>query len=390
MENLKTNTIIALLIALVCPSAICAEVKVGAARTEEYVPMLHGKRVALLSNHTGLVGDKHTLDLMLEEGVNVTTIFSPEHGFRGTADAGEHVNSSTDEKTGIRIASMYDGKTRMPSAETMDGFDVIVCDLQDVGLRFYTYYCTMLDLMKAAGTYEKEFIILDRPNPNGMTIDGPILDMAFESGIGRLPIPTIHGMTLGELALMAKGEGWVKGIEKLNLSVIECEGYTHQTRYELPVAPSPNLGSMKAVYLYPSTCFFEGTVMSLGRGTDKAFTIYGHPDMKGMDYSFTPKSRPGAKNPPHQDKKCFGRDLSDMDDEEIIANGLNLEYVTEAYKRMDLGEKFFNRQFNLLAGNDQIKKMIMAGKNADEIRASWQNDVEKFREQRKKYLIYSE
>lgn len=390
MKILNRQGIVLFIMALLCPFFMLAEVRVGAAKTEEYVPLLKGKRIALLSNHTGIVGDKHTLDLMLEKGLNVTTIFSPEHGFRGTADAGEHVNSGKDEKTGIKIASMYDGKTRMPSVSTMDGFDVIVCDLQDVGLRFYTYYCTMLDLMKAAAAHGKEFVVLDRPNPNGMTVDGPILDMAFESGIGRLPIPVVYGMTMGELAQMAKGEGWLEGAEKLKLKVIACDGYNHRTRYELPVAPSPNLGSMKAVYLYPSTCFFEGTVMSLGRGTDRAFTIYGHPDMKGMNFSFTPKSRSGAKNPPHQDKKCYGRDLNGLDDEEIIAGGLNLEYVIDAYRRMGMGEKFFNRSFNLLAGTDRIKKMILAGKSADEIKVTWQDDVEKFKKQRKKYLIYDE
>lgn len=380
--------LIALLIATTFSSQ--AEVKPGAARTDVYVPMLKGKRVALLSNHTGMVGDRHTLDMMLDEGLIVSTIFSPEHGFRGTADAGEHVNSGRDEKTGIKISSLYDGKKRMPSKETMDEIDVIVCDLQDVGLRFYTYYCTMTDLMNAAAAYGKEFIVLDRPNPNGMTVDGPILDMKFSSGVGRLPIPVVYGMTMGELALMAKGEGWINNAENLTLNVVACENYNHQTRYRLPIAPSPNLPDMKAVYLYPSTCFFEGTTMSLGRGTDMPFTVYGHPEMKGRSFSFVPKSRSGAKNPPHQDKKCYGVDLRSLDDEEIIAEGMNLEYVIDAYNAMNQGEKFFNRMFNLLAGTDKIKEMIMAGKSADEIKATWKDEVDEFKIRRKPYLLYAE
>ena len=308
-----------------------AEVVLGAARTSEYVPLLKGKRVALLSNQTGMVGDKHTLDLMLENGVNVVTIFSPEHGFRGNADAGEHVSSSVDEKTGIPIASLYDGKSPMPSKQVMDGIDVIVTDIQDVGLRFYTYYVTMINLMDAAVTYDKQFMVLDRPNPNGMYVDGPILDMKLKSGVGRLPITTVHGMTLGELAQMANGEGWLKEGKKCDLTVIPCENYTHQTRYQLPIAPSPNLPNMLAIYLYPSTCYFEGTTVSLGRGTDWPFQVYGHPDMTGYAFSFTPKSRFGAKTPPQMDKLCYGVDLHNLKAEDVIAKGINLEYVIDAH-----------------------------------------------------------
>ena len=230
---------------------------VGAERTSKYLPLLKGKRIALLSNQTGVVGpkhDKHTLDLMLELGLNVTTIFSPEHGFRGKADAGEHVKSSVDEKTGIPIASLYEGKSRMPSKETMDRFDVIVTDIQDVGLRFYTYYITMVNMMDAAATYGKEFVVFDRPNPNGMTVDGPILDMKLKSGVGWLPITTVYGMTMGEIARMTNGEGWLTDGKKVKLTVIPCKNYTHQTRYKLPIAPSPNLPNMLSIYLYPSTC----------------------------------------------------------------------------------------------------------------------------------------
>ena len=370
--------------------AASAAVVVGAASTDEYVPLLKGKKVALLSNHTGMVGNEHVLDIMLAEGVNVTTIFSPEHGFRGTADAGEHVSSSVDEKTGIPIASLYDGKSRTPKKEVMDNIDIIVTDIQDVGLRYYTYYCTMVDLMNAAIAYGKEFMVLDRPNPNGMYVDGPILDMKYESGVGRLPITVVHGMTLGEIANMANGEGWLKDGKKVKLTVIKCKNYTHQTRYELPIAPSPNLPNMHSIYLYPSTCYFEATPVSLGRGTDKPFQVYGHPDMKGYSFSFTPRSIDGAKNPPQLDKLCHGVDLTGIPDEEIIARGINLEYVIDAYNNLGIGDKFFTSFFEKLIGNGEIRKMIEEGKSADEIKATWKGDVEKFKKQRKPYLLYAE
>lgn len=368
-------------------------VVVGAERTTEYLPLLKGKRIALLSNQTSVVGpkhDKHTLDLMLEMGLNVTTIFSPEHGFRGKADAGEHVSSSVDEKTGIPIASLYEGKSRMPSKETMDRFDVIVTDIQDVGLRFYTYYITMVNMMDAAAAYDKEFIVFDRPNPNGMTVDGPILDMNLKSGVGWLPIPTVHGMTMGEIAMMTNGEGWLNNGKKIKLTVIPCKNYTHQTRYELPIAPSPNLPNMLSIYLYPSTCYFEGTPVSLGRGTDWPFQVYGHPDMKGCDFSFTPTSRPGAKTPPQLGKLCHGVDLHNLKAEDVIAKGMNLEYVIDAYNNLKIGDKFFTPFFDKLAGRTYIREMIQAGKSANEIRARWQDDVARFKEQRRPYLLYPE
>lgn len=371
-------------------TAASAAVVVGAASTDEYIPLLKGKKVALLSNHTGMVGNEHVLDIMLDKGVNVTTIFSPEHGFRGTADAGEHVSSGVDEKTGIPIASLYDGKSRTPKKEVMDNIDIIVTDIQDVGLRYYTYYCTMVDLMNAAITYGKEFMVLDRPNPNGMYVDGPILDMKYESGVGRLPITVVHGMTLGEIANMANGEGWLKDGKEVPLTVIKCKNYTHQTRYELPVAPSPNLPNMHSIYLYPSTCYFEATPVSLGRGTDKPFQVYGHPDMKGYSFSFTPRSIDGAKNPPQLDKLCHGVDLTGIPDEEIIARGINLEYVIDAYNNLGIGDKFFTSFFEKLIGNGEIRKMIEEGKSADEIKATWKGDVEKFKKQRKPYLLYAE
>lgn len=363
-------------------------VVVGAARTDIYVPQLKGKRIALLSNQTGLVGNRHVLDIMLEKGLNVVTIFSPEHGFRGNADAGEHVASSVDEKTGIPIASLYDGKSPMPKKETMDLFDVIVIDLQDVGLRYYTYYVTMINLMDAAIIHHKEVMVFDRPNPNIMNVDGPILDMSLKSGVGRLPIPILYGMTMGELAQMANGEGWLTEGKRVPLTVIPCDNYTRHTRYTLPVAPSPNLPNMTSIYLYPSTCFFEGTPVSLGRGTDWPFQVYGHPDMKGCDFTFTPESRPGAKKPPCLNQLCHGVDLHNIDHEQAIAQAINLNYVIDAYRKMDIGEKFFTRFFDLLMGNRQVKQMIMDGKSADEIKATWADGISKFKAQRKPYLIY--
>ncbi len=365
-------------------------VVVGAAKTDSYVPQLMGKRIALLSNHTGMVGDKHTLDIMLENGLNVVTIFSPEHGFRGSADAGEHVSSSVDPATGIPIASLYDGKRRGPAPEVMEGLDVIVCDIQDVGLRYYTYYCTMLELMRAAADYGKDFMVLDRPNPNGMYVDGPILDMKYESGVGRLPIPVVHGMTLGELAKMIIGEGWLGNDRKLKLDVVTCDNYTHSTRYELPVAPSPNLRTMHAIYLYPSTCYFEGTPVSLGRGTEAPFEIYGHPEYRGGSFDFTPESLPGAKTPPQLGNLCHGVDLRGISDEQVIANGLDLSYVIDAYQHTLLGEKFFTSFFEKLIGRGDIRYMIMEGMTADQIKATWADDVARFRQQRAPYLLYAE
>ena len=360
----------------------------GAEQTKAYLPILKNKRVALFSNHTGMVGNKHTLDVLLENKINVVAIFSPEHGFRGNADAGEHVSSSVDEKTGVPILSLYDGNLGRPSEANMRKFDILVVDIQDVGLRFYTYYASMVRLMDACAEYNRKMLILDRPNPNGFYVDGPILDMKYKSGVGWLPIPVVHGMTLGELALMTNGERWLPASRVCDVTVIPCKNYTHQTKYRLPIPPSPNLPNMKSIYLYPSTCFFEATPVSLGRGTDKPFQVYGHPNMKGYSFSFTPRSIPGAKNPPQLDRLCYGVDLSGKTDEEIWEKGLDLSYLIDAYRNLNLDDHFFRPFFELLIGNDSIRKMIKEGKSADEIKATWQDDVQKFREQRKPYLLY--
>ena len=366
------------------------EVIVGAEQTEAYLSLLKGKRIALFSNHTGMVKDKHLLDVLVENRINVVAVFSPEHGFRGDAGAGDKVASSVDPKTGVPIVSLYDGTPGGPGAAHMDKFDLLIVDMQDVGLRYYTYYVTMVKLMDACAANQKKVIILDRPNPNGHYVDGPILDMKYKSGVGWLPIPVVHGMTLGELALMVNGEKWLTDGRVCNLTVIKCKNYTHQTLYRLPIPPSPNLPNMTSIYLYPSICYFEATPVSLGRGTGLPFQIYGHPNMKGYDFTFTPRSVPGAPNPPQKDRLCYGVNLSTLSDEEIWKKGIDLSYVIDAYRNLNLDDHFFRSFFENLIGVDYVRRMIKQGKSADEIKAVWQNDVVKFKQQRKPYLLYDE
>lgn len=361
----------------------------GAESVDEYYPLLKGKKVAVLTNQTGIIGKTHLVDSLIALKVNIVAIMSPEHGFRGDADAGEHVSSSVDKKTGIPIKSLYEGNTNKPSAALIQEIDVLLFDLQDVGVRFYTYLTTMARMMEACAENGKEMIILDRPNPLGFYVDGPLLDMKFKSGVGWLPIPVVHGMTLGELAMMINGEKWLSNGIQCNIKVIKCKNYTHSSMYELPVKPSPNLPDMRSIYLYPSTCYFEATPVSLGRGTDKAFQMYGHPNMKGYKFSFTPRSIPGAKYPPQLNKECFGVDLTKSPSiEEINKRGINLDYVIDAYTNLNLDDHFFRSFFELLIGRDYVRKMIKEGKSAKEIEATWANEVAKFKEQRKPYLLY--
>lgn len=410
-------------------------VVLGDERFEEYQPLLQGKRVAVFSNQTGIVGDKvtgskladalaeyggcfprkrvdeislipftepsvpggkieygqHIVDALIEKGVDVKAIFSPEHGFRGNADAGEHVSSSVDEKTGVEILSLYEKGSRIPSKEKTDKFDVLVIDIQDVGLRYYTYYITMHHLMEACARDGKQVVILDRPNPNGFYVDGPVLDMKFKSGVGWLPITTVHGMTLGELALMINGEKWLEN-GTCDQTVIPCLNYTHNTRYSLILPPSPNIKDMRAVYLYSSTCYFEGTVVSLGRGTQFPFETYGHPAMTGYSFSFVPRSIPGAKSPQFLDEECHGVDLRRKPLRDIWAEKINLEYVIDAYRNLNMGDKFFgkNNFFELLAGVDWFRSMIGNGSSAAGISARWASDVENFKSRRALYLLYPE
>ena len=361
----------------------------GAQSVNEYLPLLKGKRVALLSNHTGMVTEKrHVVDTLVSSGVNVVCIMSPEHGFRGSADAGEHVSSSVDEKTGIEIVSLYGVKHK--NEDLTKRFDVMVFDLQDVGVRFYTYYITMTKMMEACAEAGKEFIVLDRPNPIGYLTDGPILDMKYKSGVGYLPIPTAHGMTLGELALMINGEKWLKDGIQCKLTVIKCKNYNHKNLYRLPLKPSPNLPDMRSVYLYPSTCYFEQTPLSLGRGTDKPFQVYGHPNIKDKEFTFTPVPNYGAKDPRYKNQVCYGVDLRrEPSIAQIMEDGINFSYIIDAYKSMNLDRNyFFGSGFELETGQLWIRNMIKEGKSAAEIKAAWAKDVEAFKKQREPYMLY--
>ncbi len=365
----------------------------GDERFDFYLPLIKEKKVALFSNHTAMIRGRHLVDHLVERGINITAIFSPEHGFRGKADAGAKVEDEVDAQTGVPILSLY-GQNRQKNLgpEAMQTFDVLLVDIQDVGLRFYTYYVTMCHLIDACSASNKEVVVLDRPNPNGHYVDGPILDMKLRSGVGHLPIPVVHGLTLGELAQMAIGEKWLNEGNNCKLTVIPCLNYTHQTHYALPVAPSPNLPNMQAVYLYPSLCPFEGTVVSLGRGTDKPFQLYGHPLMKGKyTFSFTPRSVSGATRPPLLDQQCYGVDLSTLPYEKIWEGKINLSYVIDAYqclKAQGKAEGFFTSFFDKLLGQTYVREMIIEGRSETEIRARWKQDVDQFKAKRKKYLLY--
>ena len=364
------------------------EVIVGAQDTAAYMPLLRDRRVTVLANHTAMYDtESHIVDVMHREGINIVGIFAPEHGFRGAVEAGAKVENGVDSKTGIRILSLYNGNTQRPSDEVMRSFDMLVVDMQDVGLRFYTYYISMLRMVDACAEFGCEVIVLDRPNPNGHYVDGPILDMKYKSGVGWLPIPVVHGLTMGEIATMAIGEGWAKPAK---LTVVKCQNYDHTTHYTLPIAPSPNLPTQHSIYLYPTTCLFEGTVLSMGRGTEAPFELYGHPDLKGYDFTFTPMPNAGSAKPPHMGKPCYGKDLRTLPNEVIWTEGIDLNYIVEAYHNLGLGEKFFTQMFEKLIGVGYVREMIMEGHTAKDIEAMWTEDVENFKAQRRKYLLYNE
>ena len=364
-------------------------IETGAEQTGRYLPLLEGRRVGIMTNHTGTVGRTHLVDTLRSLGVDIRVVFAPEHGFRGQADAGESVASYRDRKTGIDVVSVY-GSTKRPPDSIMQRLDVLLFDIQDVGLRYYTYLSSMHYLMEACAANGKRLIVLDRPYPNGFYVDGPVLEAKHRSFVGMHPIPVVHGMTLGELARMIDGEGWLRDGLRCKLTVIPCRGYTHRSRNRLPTAPSPNLPNMRAVYLYPSLCFFEGTPVSLGRGTDFPFQAYGHPELQG-DFSFTPRSNAGAKNPPLKDKLCHGVDLrTSPSDERIWERGVDLGYVIDCYRQLNLGEKFFTPMFDRLTGTDYVRQMILQGAGADRIKARWADDVKRFKQTRKPYLLYEE
>lgn len=360
----------------------------GAYQTDIYVAEIVNKRVALVVNQTSIINQTHLLDTLLKLNVNVTKLFSPEHGIRGRAADGELVDNSIDERTKIPIVSLY-GKNRKPSKKDLQGVDIVVFDLQDVGTRFYTYISTLSYVMEACAEKNIKVIVLDRPNPNGYFIDGPVLDSNFSSFVGLHQVPAVYGLTIGEYALMVNGEGWLSNNLKCDLTVIPCLNYTHDSIYKLPIKPSPNLPTEEAVLLYPSLCFFEGTVVSVGRGTEKPFEVIGHPNYSDASFKFTPKQIDGVTvNPPHKNTECNGILLSEYVDEIKANKKINLSLLINMYNDLNIGEKFFNNYFDKLAGTDILRKQIIEGKTEDEIRESWQEDIEKYKDVRKKYLIY--
>ena len=372
-------------------------IKTGAEQTEKYLPLLKGKRVAIVANQTSIISKTSLVDSLKSLEVNIIKIFGPEHGFRGTASAGAVVADSVDAKTGIPEISLY-GKKSKPSKEDLANVDVVVFDIQDVGARFYTYINLLARVMESCAENKKELIILDRPNPNGFTVDGPILDMKLKSGIGMFPIPITHGMTIGELAQLYNGEGWLENKVRSNITVIPVANYSHDMEYVLPVAPSPNLNTQQSILLYPSLCLFEGTIISQGRGTYFPFSVLGNPDLKGKyEFSFTPVSIKGmAETPLHQDKVCYGLDLRKYDASEFRKTGqINLKWLIEMYQAYPHKEKFFDfRQskqmgnFDKLAGTTLLKEQIIAGKSEKEIRESWEPGLSEFKKLRTKYLLY--
>lgn len=368
------------------------ETIVGAARLEAYLPVLKGKRVALLINQTSRVNEVSLLDTLLHSGVNITKIFVPEHGFRGTADAGAHIRNDRDPATELPVISLY-GNNKKPDARAMSDIDVLIYDLQDVGVRFYTYISTLEYVMEACAEHRKTLIVLDRPNPNRHIVDGPVLDTALRSFVGMQPIPVLYGMTAGEYALMLKGEQWAKGTASLELSVIPCLNYPGNTPYVLPVPPSPNLKNMAAIYLYPGLCFFEGTCVSVGRGTAKPFQQWGHPDFKPyFSYYFVPKRMEGASQPLLENRQCYGILLAEdaATARNLVGSHLNIDFLIDAYRMSADKTKFFNTFFEKLAGTKLLRQQIVNGVSRDEIRASWNPDLEAFKQIRRKYLLYKD
>ena len=381
----------------------------GAERMQVYLPMLKGKAVAVFANQTSMVKNTHLVDTLLASGINIVKIFGPEHGFRGDADAGEQVKDAKDKKTGLPVISLY-GNHKKPTPDDLKDVDVLIFDIQDVGVRFYTFISSLQYYLEAALENHKPLLILDRPNPNGFYVDGPVLDMQFTSFVGMQAIPIVYGMTIGEYALMLCGENQLSAkanaINAYNVTtnptvdtpfhvqVIKCKNYDHNSKYILPVMPSPNLKEMQSIYLYPSTCFFEGTVLSEGRGTDKPFQVFGHPALPNNLYAFTPKPNAGAKNSKCFYLQCYGWNLSGSNEEvlKLLDNKIQLKYLIEAYKLFPGKDTFFlkNNFFNKLAGNDVLMQQVKDGKTAREIRSSWVPELNKFKVIRIKYLLYND
>jgi len=358
----------------------------GADRPDQYLPLLKGKRIGLVVNHTATAKGMHLVDFLMSQGITMKALFTPEHGLRGEADAGEKINNSVDEKTGIPIISIY-GKINRPTPEHLADIDLLIYDIQDVGCRFYTYISALHYVMEACAENGKPLLVLDRPNPNGDYCDGPILKPGFRSGVGVDPIPVVHGCTVGEMALMINGEGWLKNGLKCELKVIPMKNYTHQSTYSPPIKPSPNLPNYTSIRLYPSLCLFEATNVSIGRGTTFPFQVLGYPDQKFGSFSFTPKSLKGFDtNPLQKDKVCYGQDLRDLKD----IPHFTLKYFLDWYHQFDQPATFLVRErwFNLLMGDDQVLKMIQSGKSEKEITASWQEELKAYKVIKSKYTLY--
>jgi len=366
------------------------ELQVGGARFDLYLADLKGKNVGLVVNQTSMVGKTHLVDTLVRLGVQVKRIFSPEHGFRGTADAGEKVKDAADASTGISIFSLY-GARRKPSKEDLAGLDVLIFDIQDIGVRYYTFVSTLHNIMESCAENGMPLIIFDRPNPNGHYVDGSVLDPAYKSFVGMHPVPVVHGLTIGEYSQMINGEGWLADGVKCKLRIVPCQNYTHQTPYVLPVKPSPNMPNNRAIYLYPSICLFEGTVASVGRGTDKQFQVYGAPKATYGNFTFVPEPKVGAMDPFQKGKTCRGFDLTTLKPEDIRKDAkVNLSYIIDYYRKFPNKDSFFlaNKFFDKLAGGSQLREQIIAGKKEKEIRKTWEPALIQFKEKRKKYLMY--
>ncbi len=386
-QNTMDSKFLIILLVFSAVAASAQKIRPGAERPEIFLPLVQNKNVAIVANHTSRSGEQHLLDFLLHKQIAVKKVFCPEHGFRGDADAGEKIGNQTDPATGLPVISLY-GENKKPTSDQMAGIDIVLFDLQDVGVRFYTYLSTMHYVMEACAESNIPLVILDRPNPNGDYVAGPVLKPKFRSFVGMEPIPVVHGCTLGELAGMINEEGWLSDDLRCNLTVVPVENYTHQIRYTLPVKPSPNLPNDVAIRLYPSLCFFEATHASIGRGTPFPFQVIGYPDPSMGNFMFTPESVPGAKNPLQEGKACYGDDLRAAGPD----NRFSLSYFLMYYHRFRNEKDFLSseRWFNLLAGNDQVLKDIRAGKTLDAIEASWQEDLKRFISLRREYLLYAE
>lgn len=376
---------------MLCYLGSNSQIITGAAQTEAYLPLLKGKKIGMVVNQTSTIEGVHLVDYLKSQNQNIVAIFAPEHGFRGDHSAGEKVKSGIDAKSGIKVISLY-GNQKKPSKEMLQNIDLLVFDIQDVGARFYTYISTLHYVMEACAENNKPLLILDRPNPNGHFIDGPVLDTNFKSFVGMHPVPVVHGCTIAEYAKMINGEAWLKNKAQCQLNIIKVKNYGHQATYALPIKPSPNLPNMSSIYLYPSLCFFEGTNYSIGRGTQMPFECIGKPGISIGADTFTPKYLPGiADHPPHEGKLCRGFNLQSYGNNLARYQAkINLYWIIELYKHDADTAKFFNPFFDKLAGTDQLRKQIIAGKTEEEIRESWRTKLENYRKIRAKYLLYSD